>query len=169
LLKAIDKAAILPTDLQPHLKRGVILCVSIATMDEKVAAMLEPGAMLPLQRLQLLQELKQHDFLAGVNAMPLLPHISDTEEKLEEIIAASSQHGADFILPASLTLFGDGIADSKTLFYRFLQRYNAKLIADYDALYKGSSSPPFYYQQQLKQKAQAICKKYKLRTSILEV
>src|SRR6476619_2161824 len=34
LLKAIDKAAILPEDLQSKLHRGVILSVSISTMDE---------------------------------------------------------------------------------------------------------------------------------------
>ena len=44
LLKAIDKAAILPEDLQSKLHSGVILSVSISTMDETISNILEPGA-----------------------------------------------------------------------------------------------------------------------------
>ncbi|MFT3933496.1 MAG: hypothetical protein QM726_07780 [Chitinophagaceae bacterium] len=168
LLKAIDKAAILPDDLKHRLARGVILSVSVSTMNEKITSFLEPGAVPPLQRLNLLQEFKQQGFLAGVNAMPLLPFISDTQEELEKIIQAASLHGADYILPAGLTLFGTGAADSKTLYYRFLEKYDPSLIAAYNNLYCNNSSAPWQYQQQLKQRANAICKKYHLRTSILQ-
>lgn len=167
LLQQIDAAAILPDDLKTTLNRGVILSVSISTMDESITNMLEPGAATPLERLQIVQQLKATGFLAGVNAMPVLPFISDSEEALEKIIAAAAAHGADYILVGGLTLFGNEAADSKTLYYKFLERYDAALIPKYDALYKGSFYPPPYYQQQLKTRAAAICSKYKLRTSIL--
>ena len=80
LLKEIDKAAILPEDLQHKLKRGVILSVSISTLKEKISNMLEPGAAPPLQRLQLLQQLKDEGFLVSINDIPVLPFISDTED-----------------------------------------------------------------------------------------
>ena len=106
MLKEIDKNAILPNDLSSSLKRGLILSVSISSLDEKVTNMLEPGAIKPLQRLQLVKQLKQQGFLVGVNAIPLLPFISDTNTALEEIIAAAKAHEADYILAGSLTLFG---------------------------------------------------------------
>jgi len=167
LLQQIDSTAILPDDLKTTLKRGVILSVSISTMDEQICNMLEPGAATPLQRLQIVQQLKAAGFLVGVNAMPVLPFISDTEEELEKIIAAAKEHGADYILVGGLTLFGAAPADSKTLYYKFLERYNASLIAQYDSLYKGLSYPPQYYQDKLKAKATTLCNKYNLRTSIL--
>ena len=55
--------------------------------------MLERGAAPPLQRLKLVSQLKQEGFLVGVNAIPILPFISDTEEELEKIIAAAKKHG----------------------------------------------------------------------------
>ena len=85
LLKQIDKAAILPEDLKTSLGRGVILSTSISSMDERIAQMLEPGAAAPVERLEVLQQLKQQGFLSGVNAIPILPWISDTEEELEKI------------------------------------------------------------------------------------
>lgn len=168
LLKEIDNTAILPDDLKDTLKRGVILSVSVSTLDEKISNMLEPGAAPPLQRLELLRELKQQGFLAGVNAIPLLPFISDTEEELEKIIIAAKEHEADYILIGGLTLFGNGIADSKTLFYKFLERYDASLLPQYQQLYGENFYTPFKFQDQLKEKANRLCKKYKIRNSILQ-
>ncbi len=167
LLKEIDKMAILPPDLQKSLQRGLILSVSISTLDDKISHMLEPGAAAPLRRLQLLQQLKKEGFLAGVNAIPLLPYISDTEEEMEKIIAAAKLHEADYILTGGLTLFGDDPADSKTLFYKFLERYDGSLLSKYRDLFAGNSYTSFAYQQQLKEKAGRLCRKYQIRNSIL--
>lgn len=167
LLKQIDGTAILPDDLKNSLQRGVILSVSISTMDDSVCNMLEPGAALPIERLKTLQTLKAAGFLVGVNAIPILPFISDTDEELEKIIAAAKEYGADYILTGGLTLFGAAPADSKTLYYKFLERYDLSLIPKYNNLYGSYFYPPKYYQQQLKQRADTICKKYNLQTSIL--
>lgn len=167
LLKEIDTAAILPEDLKETLARGLILSVSISSLDEKVSDMLEPGAAPPLQRLELVKRLKKEGFFTGVNAIPLLPYISDTEEELEKIIAAAKEYGADYILTGGLTLFGTGIADSKTLFYKFLERYDSSLLPKYQQLYGSNFYTSFSYQNQLKEKAERLCKKYTIRNRIL--
>jgi DNA repair photolyase len=168
LLKEIDKAAILPIDLKDELKRGLIISVSVSTLDEKISNMLEPGVAPPLQRLELVKQLKQEGFLVGVNAIPVLPFISDTEEYLEKIIAAAKEFGADYVLVGGLTLFGNGTADSKTLFYKFLERYNASLLPKYQQLYGSNFYVSFQYQNELKERVNKICKKYNIRNSILE-
>ena len=168
LLKQIDKAAILPEDLKTSLGRGVILSTSISTMDERIAQMLEPGAAAPVERLEVLQQLKQQGFLSGVNAIPILPWISDTEEELEKIISAASTHGADYILVGGLTLFGKDPADSKTLYYKFLERYDPPLIPKYEKMYGINFFPTKAYQEELKQRAERICAKYNIRTAILD-
>jgi DNA repair photolyase len=168
LLKEIDKNAILPSDLKDKLERGVILSVSVSTMDEKISNMLEPGAAPPLQRLELVKQLKQEGFLVGVNAIPVLPFISDTGEELEKIIASAKKYEADYILVGGLTLFGNGTADSKTLFYKFLERYDASLLPKYQQLYGDNFYVSFHYQDELKDRANKLCKKYNIRTQILE-
>ena len=167
LLKEIDRNAILPDDLKDKLGRGVILSVSVSSLDEKISAMLEPGAALPLQRLALLKQLKQEGFLAGVNAIPVLPFVSDTQEKLEEIIAGAKEYRADYVLVGGLTLFGNEAADSKILFYKFLERHDSSLLPKYRQLYGASSCPPFYYQNKLKERVTRPCRKHSVRNSIL--
>jgi DNA repair photolyase len=166
LLKQIDEAAILPEDLKTDPGRGVILSVSVSSMNNQVANMLEPGAATPIERLKILQQLKQSGFLCGVNAMPILPWISDTEEELEKIISAASGHGADYILVGGLTLFGNNPADSKILYYEFLKRYDPSLIPKYEKMYETNFFPSKRYRETLKQKAERISTKYNLRTAI---
>jgi DNA repair photolyase len=167
VLKEIDKAAILPADLTMNLARGVILSVSVSTMNEKITDTLEPGAATPKERLGVLQQLKKEGFLSGVNAIPVLPYISDSETELEKIADAAKQHEADYILTGGLTLFGEGIADSKTLYFNFLSRYDPSLIPKYEKLYAGNYFPPKQYLRELQLKSEKICAQYKIRTSIL--
>lgn len=168
LLKEIDRHAILPADLQPRLKRGVILSVSLSTTDERISDMLEPGAATPAQRLKLVTQLRDEGFLTGVNTIPVLPFISDSVEELEKIIVAAKTHKADYILTGGLTLFGNETADSKTLFYKFLERYDPSLLPKYKQLYGPNSYTSFSYQDELKERAGRLCKKYSIRNSILE-
>ena len=168
LLKQIDKAAILPEDLRGSLGRGVILSISISSMSEEVTRVLEPGAATPIERLKILHQFKQHGFLCGVNAIPILPFISDTEEELEKIISSARDHGADYILVGGLTLFGKDPADSKTLYYEFLKRHYPSLIAQYQKMYGMNFFPPKKYLEELKQKAERISSKYNIRTAILD-
>lgn len=167
LLKEIASTAILPEDLNGKLNSGVILSVSISSLDEKVACMLEPGAATPGERLALIKYLREEGFTAGVNAMPLLPFISDTDEKLEEIIIAAKENNADYILTGGLTLFGNGPADSKTLFYRFIERYDTSLLEKYNQIFGNAEYPSWQYQRQLSNKAAYFCKKHHIRNSIL--
>lgn len=167
LLKQIDKTAIIPPDLRNRMKNGVILSVSVSTMNEAITNVLEPGASPPIERLQLVKQLKEEGFLVGVNAVPILPYISDGEKELEDIIASAALYGSDYILVGGLTLFGRELADSRTLYYKFLQRYEPSLIPKYDQLFGDGNFAPVAYHSMLKARADAICKKYHLRTKIL--
>jgi len=167
LLKAIDKAAILPGDLKTSLNRGVILSTSISTMRQEISNVLEPGALTPQERLEILQKLKGHGFLVGINAIPTLPFISDTEEELEKTILAAKQAGADYILFGGLTLFGNEPADSKTLYFQFLKRYYPSLVDKYQQMYRNNFFPPKYYLEELSKKTKKLCAKHQIRTSIL--
>jgi len=50
--------------------------------------------------------------------MPVLPFLSDSEEHLDETIGKMKEYGADFVLVAGLTLFGDKPNDCKVRYYK---------------------------------------------------
>ena len=166
LLKQIDECANLPDELKQNPGRGVIISFSFSTLDEKLAKQIEPGAPAPQNRLETLRECNERNFLCGVNAMPLLPFLTDTDEEIERIVAAAKQYGADYILLAGLTLFGNDERDNKQLVFKFLRQHYPHLIEKYETMYGSVHYPSWQYQQQLKKRADAICEKYKIKNTI---
>ena len=171
LLKQIDANAILPEDLKLNPGRGVIISFSFSTLDEQLAKQIEPGAPAPQKRLEILKLFSDNGFLCGVNAMPLLPYISDTEVELEKIVAAAKQYGANYILIAGLTLFGNDVpiaigSDSKQLVFRFLRNNYPGLLEEYEKMYGSVHYSSWQYQQELKKRSNAVCEKYKIKNSI---
>lgn len=167
LLKAIDQSAIHAPDLSGKLQRGAVISFSMSTLDEKIASALEPGAPAPVKRLATMQKCKEAGLMVGVNCIPTLPFISDTDDHLEKMVRAAKDHGADYILVGGLTLFGDQPADSKVLYYKFLERNFPALVPEYKKLYRIFFAPPHAYLKKLEEKAQRICEKYQIRRSIL--
>ena len=167
LLQKIDQDAIHANDLKDSLSRGAILSFSFSTLDEKIAATLEPGAPTPLQRLKTMKKCKEAGLLVGMNCIPTLPFISDDEVSLEKTISAAKVYGADYILVGGLTLYGSGQADSKTLYYKFLNRMYPRLEQEYKKLYGTFFMPPKKYLRELDQRAERICRKYGIRRTIV--
>jgi DNA repair photolyase len=167
LLKEIDKNAIPPLDLISKLKHKAIISFSISTLDEKLARILEPGAPLPKERLETMKKCREEGFFTGVCYIPVLPFISDTEEKLDEMIKAAKEYGASYVFVGALTLFGDGPTDCKTLYFRFLEKYFPELLTKYENLFKKSFEPPKEYQKELEERAKRLCEKYRVKYKIL--
>lgn len=166
LLTQIDETAILPEDLKQKPGRGVIISFSFSTLDEKLAKLIEPGAPAPQKRLETLKLCIENGFLCGLNAMPLLPFITDTDEELEKIIASARQYGAKFVFIAGLTLFGNDERDSKQLVFKFLRNHYPHLIEKYEEMYGSVYYPSWEYQEQLRRRADALCEKHKINNSI---
>jgi len=167
LMKEIDKNAVLPSDLKPKLKYGAIISFSVSTLDEKLAKILEPGAPAPKERLETMKKCKEEGFLTGVCYIPVLPFISDTEEQLDEMIKTAKDYGADYVLVGALTLFGNGPADCKTLYYKFLERHFPELVPKYKSLFKIFFQPTKEYQEKLQERSSKICSKYKIKHRII--
>lgn len=167
LLKEIDKNAILPSDLKPKLKHGTIISLSISTLDEKLAKILESGAPKPIERLETVKRCKEEGFFAGVCFIPVLPFLSDSEEEIEETIRTVKEYGADFIFVGGLTLFGKAPTDCKTLYYKFLEKYYPELVLKYKSLYRIFFAPSKEYQKELDEKSNRLCEKYGIKNRII--
>ena len=157
----------MPEDLQQKLKRGVIISFSLSTTDPELAKLFEPGAPAPVERLETMKKCKEAGFLTGVNLIPVLPYLSDSDEQLEVTIATAGDYGADFILVGGLTLFGKGPQDYKTLYYKVLERHFPHLIPKYKSLFRIFFSLSKEYMSELDAKADRFCVKYGIRRWII--
>ncbi len=167
LIQAIDEAAILPEEIRKPLSRGAIVTFSFSTVDDAVARIFEPGATPPSQRLQAMSQTKDSGLLTGVSMMPMLPWISDTTQSLNEMLSAFQSCKVDYVLPATLTLFGSGPSDSRTLVMRAIGKHYPDLVSRYEQYFAEAGCVPDFYQKAFDLKMKELLAAYGLRSSIL--
>ena len=78
----------------------VICKITVTTMDDALAAKLEPAAPGPARRIAAVRQLSAAGIFTGVLLMPVLPFIEDTEENVLAVTQAAAAAGAKFIYPA---------------------------------------------------------------------
>ncbi|MEI9922160.1 MAG: radical SAM protein, partial [Bacteroidota bacterium] len=166
ILKEINQQAILPPDLEGKLPAKAFISFSFSTLDNDVAKIFEPGATPPSRRIQTLKETLDAGFYSGVSLMPLLPFISDSDEELEKFYTTFKGLGVKYIMPASIALYGEGPAHSKTLVMRAIQKHYKELYDGYDAIFGRQLFLP-QYQNIIKRRIEEVRKKYNIPDKIL--
>ncbi|MCW4023707.1 MAG: hypothetical protein NWF01_01560 [Candidatus Bathyarchaeota archaeon] len=143
-------------------KAPCLVSLSITTLDEDFAKLIEPNASPPQKRLEAVRKLNAAGVQAGVWFSPILPFISDNDETVEGVIKASAEYGAKYILGGAL--------DTRSLLgiKKFLADRYPELIPKYEAIYhKPDGSYSYYphesYMYPLYKKMCRYCKKYGIK------
>jgi len=101
-------------DLLREVARRNVLSIhmTITTLDEKLARLLEPRAPRPALRLEAVRKLSEAGLAVGVTAKPVMPALTDGERALDRLgkaakdAGARSFHGgAVFLTPSALQVF----------------------------------------------------------------
>lgn len=166
LLHQINQNAILPPDLEGKLAHKAFITFSFTTLDDAVSKIFEPGATPPSLRLQTLKYCLDQGFLSGVSMMPLLPYITDTGDNLELMFRTFKETGVNYLFPATITLFGDGVSDSKTLVFRAVEKHYPHLLEKYQRLFHNSTQLPDYYRAAFGKKIGELFGRHGLRDRI---
>src|SRR5580704_12102321 len=101
--------------------------LTITTLDEALARLLEPRAPRPALRLRAVKELTAAGVAVGVLAHPVMPLINDSEESLDGICRAAAPNGASFFSAAPLLLK----PCAQKVFFPFLEEHFPQLVRRY--------------------------------------
>lgn len=167
LLHKIDQTAILPNELSTKLKHGTIITFSFSSIDDEINKIFEPGATLPTARLETLKSAKNEDFLTGVSMMPLLPYITDTTKSLNVMFSTFKKANADYVIPATIVLYGNLASDSKTLVLNAVNKHFPDLVSKYERFFSNSTEMPQYYQKAFYAKMKELGNLYQLPNRIV--
>ena len=139
---------------------GMILMMSVTTVDDTVRRIFEPGASSVDERFATLEAFKNAGCGAGILAMPFLPGISDGEESIDALVRRAAGIGVDFVMPAGLTLRP---GRQKDLYMETLRRSHPGLVGLYLDLYheeRQSGAPVYPYRRELQDRAGAVLGRY---------
>ena len=105
---------------------------TITTTDDRLAAILEPGAPPPSARLKAMQELARAGIYTGVTLIPVLPFILDDKENIKNVVLQTAQYGGRYILAS----FGVTLRDrQREYYYRQLDRHFPGMKKKYQSFY----------------------------------
>ncbi|UCF10798.1 MAG: radical SAM protein [Candidatus Bipolaricaulota bacterium] len=116
-------------DLLKRLGRDrAVVSVTITTVDDALAALLEPHAPAPSRRLSALRNLAGEGIETRVTMMPVLPFLEDKEENVLAVVDAAASVGVQTII----AWFGVTLRDrQRAFFFRQLDRRFPGVRAEY--------------------------------------
>ena len=85
---------------------GLMAALTVTTMVDAVASLIEPGSSRPLARMAAVAELKKQGLTCGVHLMPVIPYLTSGRDSLEAVFSAAKDAGADYVLTSALNLKG---------------------------------------------------------------
>ncbi len=136
---------------------------TLTTIDDDLAAILEPGAPSPSQRLAVMKQLAAAGIETGVVMMPILPFIEDTPENILGVVESAAVHSAAYIIPA----FGVSVREGqREYFYRQLDVHFPGVRKMYEQTFGRQYQCPAQNQEELARMFYDACKKLGLRTRV---
>jgi DNA repair photolyase len=153
-------------DLLREIARANVLCVhlTITTLNESLARLLEPRAPRPDLRLEAVRKLAAAGLVVGVNPNPIMPGITDDERSLDRLAKACRDAGA--------VTFGGGplflMPCAQQIFFPFLEREFPQLVERYRELYARSPYLGADYKDALAARVRRIRDRYGLVSGVVE-
>lgn len=138
--------------------------ITITTLDERLARVMEPRAPRPELRLEAIRSLARAGLVVGVFPNPILPMLTDSEESLDAVAEAAAEAGASF--------FGDGILFLKPVaqevFFPFLEQHFPYLVLRYRELFARGAFLRGEYPRLIKERVRKIRERRGLSGSPLD-
>jgi DNA repair photolyase len=132
--------------------------MTVTTLDERLARLLEPKAPPPVKRLEAVAQLARARVPVGVNAMPILPGLTDSPQALEALARAAAAAGAQSIYGNVLFLKPSAMAQ----FMPFLEKEFPQLVSRYRKLYARSAYLNGEYREHMTKLMAELRMKYRL-------
>ena len=147
-------------DLLREIARANVVGINltITTLDEKLARLLEPRAPRPALRLEAVRQLAGAGIPVGVFPNPIMPGITDGEPALDRLAKTSRDAGAEWFGGGPLFL----MPSAQKIFLPFLEIHFPKLLAGYQEMYRKSAYLDRGYKDQLRGRIRKIRDRYGL-------
>jgi DNA repair photolyase len=130
--------------------------LTVTTLDAKLARILEPRAPRPDLRMHAVEELNRAGIDAGVICAPVLPGITDSEESLEALVAATKAAGGKNIFANPLFLK----PCSAAAFLPFLEKEFPALVKQYQERYASRAFVSEAYHRDISKRMAKLREKY---------
>lgn len=110
----------------------VNIASTITTIYEDVQQKIEPNASSSLDRFKMLKEFRKTNASVGLHTMPIIPHLTDSYENIEQLCASAKDANVHYMLPGVMYLRGA----TRKVFFDFIQNVYPEKYEKLADLYK---------------------------------
>lgn len=146
------------------MRADVTVHVSLITTDRELARRIEPRAPTPEARLRAIARLREAGIDVGVNAMPVLPGITDGADAMDALVRSVARAGATHIAACALRLRGT----ARRRYLPFIETEFPHLADRYRASYASGYNVGQRYRDGLKRHFAKLCAKYGIRNGFYD-
>jgi DNA repair photolyase len=137
-------------------RSSLTIHMTVTTLRARLARLLEPRAPRPDLRLEAVRKLREAGIAVGVNAMPILPGLTDREVDLDALVRAARDAGAQWIGAAVVFL----MPASWKSFMTFLEEKFPRLARQYRDWFRGYGNAPEEYRREIAARVENLRRKY---------
>jgi DNA repair photolyase len=141
-------------------RNSVGVHVTITTLDETLARMIEPLAPRPALRLAAVRKLTESGLRVSVLAHPVMPLINDSEKSLDQVCAAAAENGASFFSAGPLFLK----PCAQKVFFPFLAEHFPHLVRRYRERFEKNAYLGGEYPEMIQERVRKIRERHILTT-----
>lgn len=148
-------------DLLKEISRRHKLTVhlTVTTMDEALARILEPRAPRPDLRMRALARLREAGIRAGIFCSPLMPGITDSRRSIDAVAREAAAAGASFFAANPLFLK----SCSLPTFFKFVGEHFPNQLTAYRQRYGTNAFVSAEYRKRIGEVVASVCREHKLR------
>src|SRR5216684_3345671 len=140
-------------------KRNVVrVHITVTTLDEALARLLEPLAPRPALRLGAVRKLSDAGVVVSVLAHPVMPLINDSEKSLDGVCQAAAENGASAFSAGPLFLK----PCARQVFFPFLEQHFPHLVRRYKERFEKSAYLKGHYPEALSARVEKLVSRYGL-------
>lgn len=142
----------------------VNITCTITCADEAIQKIIEPNAASSVERMKVLQLIKQKtDASVGILMMPIIPYMTDSVENFEAIYKLAQNIGLDYIVPGTLYLRGK----TRPYFLNSIRQYDENMYCKLTKLYSQKDALK-EYKKGIYQRLNQVRKVYHLENKLIK-
>jgi DNA repair photolyase len=137
---------------------SVSVHLTITTLNEALARLLEPRAPRPELRVAAVRKLTEAGVRVGVLAHPMMPLINDSEKSIDAVCAAAAANGASSFSASPLFLK----PCAQQVFFPFLEQNFPHLLGRYQERYQANAYLKGHYPEMIRERVKKVLARHQL-------